>query len=199
MTLVMSILHLVARFTCEGTPDRCLVVCGAPFPLCVRCMAVYAGLVLALAALFAVPRLRRASVSTAACYASCAGLLLMGVMGSLTVFADLDSPAWVRLAVGAIFGVSIAVLVKGRIAGWMHIEERGVQTPRDSAILGGASLLIIAAVVAAPFVGTSGVLTLAAVSFVGCLVAWGGITVLAVSGFVILARRLARILQARLS
>ena len=177
MNTLSSILQLVARFLCQGAESRSLVVCGEPFPLCVRCMAVYAGILLMTALLLGVPGLRRRKLPAAAHYAAYVGLGIMGIMGSIALFGEVDSPVWVRLVVGAIFGVSIAVLIKGRLTGMLAIPEKDSWRRIDLAVLCLAALSVVTGISIAAYAGNAARVALAVVSAVGCLLSAGGLTV----------------------
>ena len=49
------------RLFCHGIPERCFVLWHVPMPICARCTAIYAGLALAIAAYFLLPRLTEAA------------------------------------------------------------------------------------------------------------------------------------------
>ena len=156
MNTLLNILQLVARFICQGAESRSLVVCGEPFPLCVRCMAVYAGIGLMSALLLGVPSLRRGKLPAVAHYAAYVGLGIMGIMGSIALFGGVDFPVWVRLVVGAIFGVSIAALIKGRLTGMLAIPEKDSWRRVDSAVLCLAALSVVTGVSIAAYMGKIG-------------------------------------------
>lgn len=42
--------RLLFRFMCHGIPERCLVLFGAPMPICARCAGIYAGMLAGTAA-----------------------------------------------------------------------------------------------------------------------------------------------------
>jgi uncharacterized membrane protein len=49
--------RLLFRLFCHGIPERCLTLWGIPMPICARCTAIYAGLVLSFAAFLILPRM----------------------------------------------------------------------------------------------------------------------------------------------
>lgn len=176
MNTLLNILQLVARFICQGAESRSLAVCGEPFPLCVRCMAVYAGILLMTLLLLGVPSLRRRKLPAVAHYAAYVGLGIMGVMGSIALFGGVDSPVWVRLVVGAIFGVSIAALIKERLTGMLAIPEKNSWRRIDSAVLCLAALSVVTGISIAAYMGNAARMALAVVSALGCLLSVGGLT-----------------------
>lgn len=53
--------RLLFRLLCHGIPDRCLYLWNVPMPICARCTAIYAGLVLSVAIFLLLPRLTEAA------------------------------------------------------------------------------------------------------------------------------------------
>lgn len=50
--------RLLFRVFCHGIPERCLVLWNVPMPICARCTAIYAGLMVSFAAFLILPRMR---------------------------------------------------------------------------------------------------------------------------------------------
>lgn len=50
--------RLLFRIFCHGIPERCLYLWNVPMPICARCTAIYAGLIVSLAAFLLLPRMR---------------------------------------------------------------------------------------------------------------------------------------------
>lgn len=49
--------RLLFRVFCHGIPERCLYLWNVPMPICARCTAIYAGLILSLAVFLILPRM----------------------------------------------------------------------------------------------------------------------------------------------
>jgi uncharacterized membrane protein len=49
--------RLLFRLFCHGIPERCLYLWNVPMPICARCTAIYAGLLLSFVAFLILPRL----------------------------------------------------------------------------------------------------------------------------------------------
>lgn len=50
--------RLLFRVFCHGIPERCLILWKVPMPICARCTAIYAGLIISFAAFLILPRMR---------------------------------------------------------------------------------------------------------------------------------------------
>ena len=50
--------RMLFRLMCHGKIERCLEIFGAPMPICARCVGIYGGMLLGIAAFRAVPLLR---------------------------------------------------------------------------------------------------------------------------------------------
>jgi len=50
--------RLLFRVFCHGIPERCLILWNVPMPICARCTAIYAGLLVSFAAFLILPRMR---------------------------------------------------------------------------------------------------------------------------------------------
>lgn len=93
------------RLFCHGIPERCLYLWGVPMPICARCTAIYAGLILSFVAFLILPRMRE-SVARMVLYAA---LVPMAVDG-LTQLAGLRlSTNSLRLETGLLAGVAFGV------------------------------------------------------------------------------------------
>ena len=182
MGILYAIVHPVAQFVCQCTEARCLSVDGEALGLCVRCTGVYAGIALMLGALFGVRRLRRARLGSGVYYAAYAGLGMMGLAGGIAAWGGVDEPTWVRLETGIVFGASIAVLAKERLAAWMGMKEEGEWGRREWRGLGVSMGLIAGLAAGACCAGTWGVRGLGVVSGIGCLATWGGLGAMAAWG-----------------
>jgi uncharacterized membrane protein len=49
--------RLLFRVFCHGIPERCLYLWNVPMPICARCTAIYAGLIVSVAAFLILPRI----------------------------------------------------------------------------------------------------------------------------------------------
>lgn len=94
--------RILFRIFCHGIPERCLYLWGVPMPICARCAAIYAGLILSFAAFLILPRMRE-SMARMILYAA---LTPMAVDG-LTQLAGLRlSTNSLRLETGLLAGVA---------------------------------------------------------------------------------------------
>jgi uncharacterized membrane protein len=93
---------------CHGNPDRCLAIGGWRSPICARCVGIFAGYPLAIAALFAFgpPSLSRAVMGA---------LLLMpaAVDGGAQALTGYRSTSARRLVTGVLAGVGQLELLGG--------------------------------------------------------------------------------------
>jgi uncharacterized membrane protein len=97
--------RVLFRLFCHGIPERCLYIWGIPMPICARCTAIYAGLILSFAVFLILPRMRE-RVSRIVLYAA---LVPMAVDG-LTQLAGLRlSTNPLRLETGLLAGVAFGV------------------------------------------------------------------------------------------
>jgi len=93
------------RLFCHGIPERCLYVWGVPMPICARCAAIYAGLILSFAAFLILPRMKE-SIARIVLYAA---LVPMAIDG-LTQLAGLRlSTNPLRMETGLLAGVAFGV------------------------------------------------------------------------------------------
>ncbi len=110
--------RLLFRAICHGIPARCLVLWGVPMPICARCTAIYAGLILSFVAYLILPRMRE-QVARMVLYAA---LVPMAVDG-LTQLAGLRlSTNSLRLVTGLLVGVTFGVWAMSAI------ENHGIVT-----------------------------------------------------------------------
>jgi len=97
--------RVLFRLFCHGIPERCLYLWGVPMPICARCTAIYAGLILSFVVFLILPRMRE-SVARIVLYAA---LVPMAVDG-LTQLAGLRlSTNPLRLETGLLAGVAFGV------------------------------------------------------------------------------------------
>ena len=90
------------RIFCHGIPERCLYIWGVPMPVCARCTAIYAGLILSFLAFVVLPRMKE----PIARMVLCAALVPMAIDG-LTQLAGLRlSTNSLRLETGLLAGVA---------------------------------------------------------------------------------------------
>jgi uncharacterized membrane protein len=103
---------------CHGNPDRCLAIGGWRSPICARCVGLFAGYPLAVAALFAFgpPDLSRALTGA---------LLLVpaAVDGGAQALTGYRSTSARRLVTGVLAGLGQLELLGGvtvSLLGWVH-------------------------------------------------------------------------------
>lgn len=97
--------RILFRLFCHGIPERCFYLWGVPMPICARCTAIYAGLILSFVVYLILPRMRE-QVARMVLYAA---LVPMAVDG-LTQLAGLRlSTNSLRLATGLLVGVAFGV------------------------------------------------------------------------------------------
>jgi uncharacterized membrane protein len=97
--------RVLFRLFCHGIPERCLYLWNVPMPICARCTAIYAGLILSFVVFLILPRMRE-QVARMVLYAA---LVPMAVDG-LTQLAGLRlSTNTLRLETGLLAGVAFGV------------------------------------------------------------------------------------------
>jgi uncharacterized membrane protein len=97
--------RVLFRLFCHGIPERCLYLWNVPMPICARCTAIYAGLILSFVVFLILPRMRE-QVARMVLYAA---LVPMAVDG-LTQLAGLRlSTNTLRLETGVLAGVAFGV------------------------------------------------------------------------------------------
>jgi uncharacterized membrane protein len=110
--------RILFRLFCHGIPERCLYLWNVPMPICARCTAIYAGLILSFVAYLILPRMRE-HVARMVLYAA---LVPMAVDG-LTQLAGLRlSTNSLRLETGLLVGVTFGVWAMSAI------ENHGIVT-----------------------------------------------------------------------
>jgi uncharacterized membrane protein len=97
--------RLLFRIFCHGIPERCLYLWNVPMPICARCTAIYAGLILSFLVFLGLPRMRE-KVARLILYAA---LVPMAIDG-LTQLAQLRlSTNALRIETGLLAGVAFGV------------------------------------------------------------------------------------------
>jgi uncharacterized membrane protein len=97
--------RLLFRIFCHGIPERCLVLWNVPMPICARCTAIYAGLIVSLAVFLVLPRMRD-SVALVILYVAVVPMAIDG----LTQLARLRlSTNPLRIETGLLAGVAFGV------------------------------------------------------------------------------------------
>jgi uncharacterized membrane protein len=99
--------RLAFRMMCHGMPRRCLELFDVPMPICARCVAIYGGMLLAVAFFWLVPLIRERVMRGIAI----AAILPLAIDG-LTQLAQLrESTNTLRLATGCIAGLAFGLWV----------------------------------------------------------------------------------------
>jgi len=110
--------RILFRLFCHGIPERCLYLWNVPMPICARCTAIYAGLILSFVVYLILPRMRE-QVARMVLYAA---LVPMAVDG-LTQLAGLRlSTNSLRLETGLLVGVAFGIWAMSAI------ENHGIVT-----------------------------------------------------------------------
>ena len=110
--------RILFRLFCHGIPERCFYLWNVPMPICARCTAIYAGLILSFVVYLILPRMRE-QVARMVLYAA---LVPMAVDG-LTQLAGLRlSTNSLRLETGLLVGVTFGVWAMSAI------ENHGIVT-----------------------------------------------------------------------
>jgi len=97
--------RLLFRPLCHGIVSRCLVVFGAPMPICARCTAIYGGLLIGALLL----RLVRAPRARTARLLLIAAALPMALDGVTQLLRLRESTNLLRVGTGAPFGIALAI------------------------------------------------------------------------------------------
>ena len=97
--------RVLFRVFCHGIPERCLYVWGVPMPICARCTAIYAGLILSLAAFLILPRMKE-SIARMVLYAA---LVPMAIDGFTQLARLRLSTNPLRVETGLLAGVAFGV------------------------------------------------------------------------------------------
>jgi len=97
--------RLLFRIMCHGIRERCLELFGVPMPICARCVGIYAGLLVGIAAFLVLPVLREKTMRIAA-FLAIAPLAIDG----LTQLAGLrESTNPLRLSTGIVAGLALGM------------------------------------------------------------------------------------------
>lgn len=99
--------RLLFRIMCHGRPERSLAIADVAMPICARCVGIYAGLLVGLAAFWLIPYLRERVVRPFAI----AAVVPLAIDG-LTQLAGLrESTNELRIATGIIAGLAFGMWV----------------------------------------------------------------------------------------
>ena len=94
--------RLAFRALCHGIPTRCLELWSVPMPICARCTAIYAGLILGIAFFLILPRIQ-AHIARRILAVAAVPMLIDG----LTQLAMLrESTNLLRIETGLVIGVA---------------------------------------------------------------------------------------------
>jgi uncharacterized membrane protein len=97
--------RILFRVFCHGIPERCIYLWGVPMPICARCTAIYAGLILSLLAFLVLPRLKE-RLARMVLYAACVPMAIDG----FTQLAGLRlSTNPLRMETGLLVGIAFGV------------------------------------------------------------------------------------------
>lgn len=97
--------RLLFRVFCHGLPERCLYLWHTPMPICARCTAIYAGLILSFALFAILPRMRE-PVARVVLYAAALPMTIDG----FTQLAGLRlSSNPLRIETGLLAGIAFGV------------------------------------------------------------------------------------------
>lgn len=97
--------RLLFRLFCHGIAERCLYLWNVPMPICARCTAIYAGLILSLLAFLILPRMKE-SVARVVLYAA---LVPMAIDGLTQLVHLRMSTNLLRVETGLLAGVAFGV------------------------------------------------------------------------------------------
>ena len=92
---------------CHGIPSRCLTVWNVPMPICARCTAIYAGMLLSVVVFAVMPRLPEI-VARVSMFVAVAAMALDGVTQA---FRLRESTNELRIITGLAFGIAFCVWV----------------------------------------------------------------------------------------
>lgn len=99
--------RLLFRIMCHGRPERSLAIADVAMPICARCVGIYAGLLVGLAAFWLIPYLRERVVRPFAL----AAVIPLAIDG-LTQLAGLrESTNELRIATGIVAGLAFGMWV----------------------------------------------------------------------------------------
>ncbi|MEA2166023.1 MAG: hypothetical protein QOK37_4150 [Thermoanaerobaculia bacterium] len=97
--------RLLFRVFCHGLPERCLYLWNTPMPICARCTAIYAGLMLSFALFAILPRMRE-PVARVVLYAAA---LPMAIDGFTQLAGMRLSSNSLRIETGLLAGMAFGV------------------------------------------------------------------------------------------
>jgi uncharacterized membrane protein len=97
--------RLLFRVFCHGIPERCLYLWRTPMPICSRCTAIYAGLLLSYALFLILPRMRE-PVARVVLYAAA---LPMAIDGFTQLAGMRLSSNPLRIETGLLAGLAFGV------------------------------------------------------------------------------------------
>lgn len=97
--------RILFRVFCHGIPERCIYVWGVPMPICARCTAIYAGLILSFVVFLILPRMKE-SMARMVLYAA---LVPMAVDGLTQLTGLRLSTNSLRVETGLLAGVAFGV------------------------------------------------------------------------------------------
>jgi uncharacterized membrane protein len=111
---------------CHGIPSRCLTIWNVPMPICARCTAIYAGMLISVLVFAVMPRLPEI-VARVMLIASTAAIALDGVTQA---FHLRESTNELRLITGFAFGIAFCVWVLASVRDNMRriAAERGISS-----------------------------------------------------------------------
>jgi uncharacterized membrane protein len=97
--------RLLFRPLCHGIVSRCLVLFGAPMPICARCTAIYGGILIGVLLLRLLPELRERTARTVLIAAA----LPMAIDGGTQLLRLRESTNLLRVGTGLAFGTALAI------------------------------------------------------------------------------------------
>jgi len=100
-----SMRWLLFRVFCHGIPERCLYVWNVPMPICARCTAIYAGLILSIAVFLILPRM----TERVARIVLCAAAVPMAIDGFTQLAKLRVSSNTLRIETGIVLGIAFGV------------------------------------------------------------------------------------------
>jgi uncharacterized membrane protein len=99
--------RLLFRIMCHGRPERSLLFADVPMPICARCVGLYAGLLIGLAAFWLIPYLRERVVRPFAL----AALVPLALDGLTQLAGFRESTNELRIATGVLAGFAFGMWV----------------------------------------------------------------------------------------
>ena len=97
--------RLLFRALCHGIPKRCLELWNVPMPICARCVAIYAGLILGILLCMVLPRLQEITARRILGFA----LLPVFVDGITQLAALRESTNPLRIETGLLAGMALTL------------------------------------------------------------------------------------------